>query len=359
MAKNSNSKDILIKETLEKFKEVAKPIIEKLQEITAKFKNNWVAIITHSNADPDAIAAALVVKKYLKKHSVVAEIFADGESFFREAKVIINKIGIEIKSLEEFDKIKHRQIILIDATPNQANIPIKNIKPDLVIDHHDDEAPYESTATIVTLLMTVLEFELVPELATALYIGLETDTAGFTANKFTEFDELALKILTPLIDVKLRKEIIQCGYSLEYLRMLENAISESKFFYQRGSTVISGVGYIGATQKVYLAKIADFLLNLDVADKVIILAIVDGERIVPSIRSSTGTENARELSKKVFGENVAGGDPVKASGEVGLGTTMIQLIEQAKASGDEKALERYFGDILNLYRKKILEEQTK
>ncbi len=358
-----NSDDIL-----KKFKEIARPIIEKLKWIVDTFKDTPVAILTHDNPDPDAISSALIIKKYLRSRGVIAEIIADEDSFSRESKVIVNKIGLEIKPLKEFDRNKYKAVILIDASPNQSNV-IKNIEPDLIIDHHDDEAPYESTATIITLLMTTLGFELSKELATALYVGLEIDTLQWTADKFTEFDDLAYKILAQLRDTELRKDIVQAGYSATYLKMLENAIS--KYFYKEESIVISGVGYIDGRQRTNLARIANFLLDMDGVEKVVVIAIIETEIkdaqgnvvhcekfIVPATRSSTGIENAGDLNRKVFGEKLAGGDPVKASGAIKLDSTMAKLIEQAEEKGDQETLEKYFRDILKLYREKILDKQT-
>jgi len=354
---------------LKKFQKTAKPIIEKLKLIVEQYKEAPVAIITHNNPDPDAVSSALVMKKYLRHQGVKAEIIADEDSFSRESKVIANKIGVEIKPLKEFDKNKYKAVILVDASANQPNVCIRGVEPDLVIDHHNDEAPYESTATIVTLLMTALDFELSKELATALYVGLETDTMQWTADKFTEFDDLAYKILASLRDAKLRREIVQAGYSATYLKMLENAIS--RYFCKEESTVISGVGYIDSKQRTNLARIADFLLNMDGVEKVVVIAVIETEIkdaegnvvcyekfIVPATRTSTGTENAGDLNRKVFGANVAGGDSVKASGAIRLDTTMAKLIEQAEKDGNQETLEKYFRDILNLYKKKILDEQT-
>jgi len=357
-------------DVLKKFQETARPIMEKLKWIVEECKETPVAIITHDNPDPDAVSSALVLKRYLRHQGVKAEIIADEDSFSRESKVIVNKIGIEIKPLKEFNKNKYKTVILVDASANQPNVCIKGVEPDLVIDHHNDEAPYESTATIVTLLMTALDFELSEELATALYVGLETDTMQWTADKFTEFDDLAYKILAPLRDAKLRREIVQAGYSAAYLKILENAIS--KYFYKEESTVISGVGYLDSKQRTNLAKIANFLLDMDGVEKVVVIAIIETEVkdaegnvmcyekfIVPATRSSTGTENAGDLNRKVFGEKVAGGDSVKASGAIKLDSTMAKLIEQAEKDGNQETLEKYFRDILNLYKEKILEEQTK
>lgn len=372
--KKESSCELIKKEILERFKQVAEPIINKLNEIIQNLKNKKdqkVAIITHNVPDPDAISSALVLKRFLKSEGVETEVFTNNLEFIsRETKTIINKIGIHITPPEQFNPDMHKSVILIDvASLNQSNVDPKNLNVDLVIDHHNDETPFESTATIITLIMEVMGFELTKELATALLVGLEIDTLQCTAAKFTDFDDLACRMLTNLRDINFRREIMQCGYSESFREILARALSQ-QYFKKEGSTVVSGVGFVPETQLSYLPKVANFILDEDGVERVTILAIVEKEvkdndgnlvtheyYIVPTTRSSSGIENAGELNKKVFGEKFAGGDPVKASGKIPLDPTMTMLIEQAKNS-DEKTLEKYFQDILNLYLEKILEKQT-
>ncbi len=363
------AEDLLKKEKLEEFKEITKVITKKLDKIIKKFKK--ISLVTHNNPDPDAVSSCLAIQRYLYKQEIKqVEIFANLDSISRETKALINDIGIKINPLKNLKKNEEEAVILIDiASVNQSNLKIKKIKPDLVIDHHSTELPFSSTATIVTLLMDIFEIEIKNDLATALYIGIETDTQGFTSDKFTEFDELAFRLLAPLIDTNLRKKIIKCGYSDTYRRMHVKAWE--KYFNREESIVISGVGYIEDKQRTNLAKIANSLHEMEGVEKVTVIAIVEKEiedqekntlmqekYIVPATRSSTGTENAGELNKKVFGEKVAGGDPNKASGAIKLDPIMTRLIEQAKKDKNEEILEAVFLGILKLYKEKILEKQT-
>jgi len=357
-------------EIIDDFRELKKSTIEKLKNL----KNKAIAIITHNNPDPDAISSALVVKKFLcalghKKEDI--HIFADGD-MTREAKVIKEKLGGEILPLAKFNKKKHKTVILIDvASINQNNLNLKNgNQPDLVIDHHGDEDPFGSTATIITLLMTVFDIEIDEEAATALTVGIKTDTNDLSSKKVSKFDILAYrKILSPLVNDQLLKEIVKCGYSASYRKMLVNALE--KYRYQEGSTVITGVGYIKPNQLTDLAKVADFILEEEGVEKVVVIPIVENEKrdkegniiehekyIVPTARASTPTENIGDLNQRVFGKK-AGGDSDKASGRVPLSDEAIKNIERAKADNNQKLLDGYFLDILNRYKEKILEEETK
>jgi len=357
-------------EIIEEFKELKKSIIEKLKSL----KNKTIAIITHNNPDPDAVSSSFALKKFLcalghKKENI--QIFADG-NLTREAKVIKEKLGGEILPLGKFNKKKHKTVILIDVSSiNQGNLKLKNgNQPDLVIDHHSDEDPFGATATIIAFLMTIFDIEIDEDMATALTVGIKTDTNDLVSKKVSKFDILAYrKILSPLVNDQLLKEIVKCGYSASYRKILVNALE--KYRYQEGSTVISGVGYIKPNQLTDLAKIANFILEEEGVEKVIVISIVEHERrdkegnivkyekyIIPTARASTPTENIGDLNKKVFGEK-AGGDSDKASGEVPLTNDEIKKIERAKKDHNYKLLEGYFLDILYRYQEKILEEETK
>lgn len=382
---------LLQKEIFEEFGEIAQPITEGMDKVIEKIKNKKtlkIALISHTNPDADAASSFFALKKYLlsrlkkeeeskriQREEPAVEILAGGDSFPRETMVIMNRIGIKIKPLKEFNKKKHKAVILVDvASVNQSNLSMENIEPDLIIDHHGNEDPFGSTATIVTLLMDILDPEILDDedIVTALSIGIEIDTNNRTSEKFSKFDALAYrKLLDHSINDSLRKEIMKCGYSSSYREMLANATSPDKYYHREGSTVISGVGYIEPKQRTGLAKIANFLLDEEGVEKVVVLAIVEDEIrdaegniighekfVVPATRSSTGTQSAHELNEKVFGEKVAGGDAVKASGEVPLDSEMIKRIERAKKDKNRKALEGYFLDIVNRFKEIILEEQT-
>ncbi len=331
--------------------------------------------MTHKKRDPDAIASCAALKRWFRNQGIKnenIEIFADGDPISRETKVMADKIGIEVYPLKEIDRRKHKVIILLDAaSTKQANVRFKG-EANLIIDHHSDEVPYGSTATIMTLLLTVLGYEIEEDLATALTIGIDTDTDNRTSKKVTKFDTLAYrKILSSLVDDRLWKEIVDCGYTASFRGMLSKAISK-KYFFKKESTIITGAGYVKEAQRIYLPKIANFLLDEEGVEKVIVIAIVEHETadkegnvisyekfIIPTTRSSTGTENAADLNRRIFGKTVTGGDTFKSSGELPLKNGDIKFIERAKKHKNKEALEGYFLDILNRYKEKILEEETK
>ncbi len=363
---------------LEDFQEWARPTIDKINKLDEKIKNTKtlkIGIIIHDEPDPDAISAALGLKTIFQKlgrDPERIEIFADNTDYVAlGTKTLINAVNVVIKPLSKFNPKKHKPVLVDIGSIHQSNLSLKkDAEPELIIDHHNTESPFEASATIITLLMTIMEFKISKLLATALHLGIDTDTNDGTSEKFTDFDELAyFKILPPLIDNKIRVKIKLPDPSKKQFEMLANALTKYCVV-QEDSLIITGVGYIDETSKGAMAIIANELLKF--ARKVFVIGIVEIKSedkktgtilhkkfAVLSVRSKTGTENAGAISVKIFGHKVAGGDPVKAGGKVSLDPSLIKLIEQAKEDKDQEKLERYFQDILNLYKREILEKQTK
>lgn len=363
---------------LEDFREWAKPVINKMNKLVERIKNTKtlkIGIITHDEPDPDAISASLGLKTIFQKMGVDPErieIFADSLNYIAlGTKTLINTVNVSIKPLSKFNPKKHKPVLVDIGSIHQSNISLKkDATPELIIDHHNTESPFESSATIITLLMTTMEFKINKLLATALHLGIDTDTNDGTSEKFTDFDDLAyFKILAPLIDNKTRVKIKLPDPSKKQFEMLANALTRYCVVKEDG-LIITGVGYIDETCKGDMAIIANELLKF--ARKVFVIGIVETRSenkktgtvlyekfAVLSVRSKTGTENAGDISKKIFGHKLAGGDTVKAGGKVSLDSSLVKLIEQAKQEKDQEKLERYFQDILNLYKQEILEKQTK
>lgn len=102
-----------------------------MQKIIKKIKNKKVLILTHHNADIDAIASAISLKKCLNQFNVKSFIGV-AESVSKAAKNIAKDYEILIDpDCKDFEYV----IIVETSVPEQLK-SIKNLKADLIIDHH-------------------------------------------------------------------------------------------------------------------------------------------------------------------------------------------------------------------------------
>lgn len=354
-------------------RDLTKPTIKKIDEIVERINNSEtllkLALVSHRDPDPDAVvsldgAEDMFHEQGLDRNKI--EIFADGNSFSRKTSILIKQTKMKIKPLSEIDPKKHL-IVLIDVkSTHQANLFLKDVKPVLILDHHNEKSPYASTATIITLLMYVLEQEINKERATALAIGIEIDTDNCTSRNFGKFDSLAYyKILSPIINPQFRKEVINCGYSKEFRKMKAKASTdknEGGYYYKKESVVVSGLGYIKYQQKTFVPIIAEEFPKEDNINTGISMAIMDDngkESIIMSIRTSDKSKNAGKFIQKILGKECSGGDKNKAGGKKILDPITTKIIKQAKKDKDEKTLDDVFRLQLQFYLKKALEEQER
>ncbi len=361
------ARGIEIKSTI---KDLIRPIIKKIDEIVERINNSEtlkIALVSHYNLDPDSVVSLDGAKDMFHQQGLdleKIEIFADGNSFSRKTNILIKQANMKIKPLSEIDPKKHL-IVLIDVkSAHQANLFLKDVKPVLILDHHNKKSPYASTATIITLLMYVLKQEINEERATALAIGIEIDTDNCTSRNFGKFDSFAYyKILCPIIDPQFRKKIIRCGHSEEFRTTKAKACTNKEkggYYYEEKSIAVTCLGFINSEQRTFVPIVADELSKGDDINTVISTAFMENngkESIVMSIRTSDESKNAGKFIQKILGKKHAGGDNNKAGGEKILDPITTRIIKKAKEDKDEKTLDDVIRLQLQFFLKKALEEQ--
>ncbi len=137
-------------------------------------------ILTHHNADPDAIASAVVLKKALKqigkksRIGVPESVSEVGRNFLYEDIEIDPEIGSE-------------KIIVVDTSSPEQLEPIKFERANLVIDHHIEgkiktdislvEPEKSSCSEMIYEICKKMGAEITPEMAVLLIGGIVYDTA--------------------------------------------------------------------------------------------------------------------------------------------------------------------------------------
>lgn len=335
---------------------VAEKTIESLEKLEAK-KNlkrlgsiisqatKGIAIVTQDNPDPDAIASAMTFKRIVEKMGKNADIIYGGEIGYDENKALINLLGIEAVPIAKIKNIKdYSKIALIEASiPGENNSLPKEIRPDIIIDHHPFDATKVSadyidirpelgaTSTILTEYLTKLDFEISEELATLLLYGIKTDTSGFTI-RTTPKDLQAVTILYPKASQELLNKIETPLMSSETLDVLGEAIKNRRSI---ESLLLANVGFI--KDRDTLPQAADHLLKLEGVSIVLVYGLAK-DVVYISARNKDIRINLGDAMEQAFGDiGEAGGHPTAAAAKINLGLfgsskdkeSLLKLAEEA------------------------------
>lgn len=177
--------------------------MQQLAEAIKTLEGNTL-ILTHHNADIDAIACAIVLKNCLEQLGKKAEIGVS-ESVSRPGQKIVEKAGCKI--LIDPDCSKFEKIILVDTSVPEQLIGVKNFSSvEIIIDHHpegplvkdaketfiDKEA--KSAAQLVYRLSKELGCELDKKNLEIILAGIVSDSAHLRFAGVEEFG-IVLEIL--------------------------------------------------------------------------------------------------------------------------------------------------------------------
>lgn len=181
-----------------------------------------VLVLTHHNADIDAIGSALALSLCLKQRGVSAKIGV-GESVSKQAKKLVEGREIIIDpDCSSFDNV----IVLDTSSPEQLST-IRNLRVDVLIDHHEPgkladqakvklvEKDSKSTAQIIFHIVRGCGFKIDKELASLLMAGIIADTAHMRLAGKKELETLL--------------ELINHGANIEQvIQMIETPVDESE-----------------------------------------------------------------------------------------------------------------------------------
>ncbi len=287
-----------------------------------------VLVLTHDNPDPDSLASGMALSELLqaawgiRSHLVFSGMVARAEN--RAMLKILTPVWEFRDQLPDLDQ--YSCIALIDTQPGAGNnrLPSESV-PGIVIDHHQPlqerltSVPYADvrpeTGSTSTLLYQYLEAAGIipnPDLATALFYGLHTDTLGLARGAIAA-DEVAYFNLLGLLDREKLVQVEQAGVQREYFLAFNRCLQAARLY---GSAVVA---YLGEMHRPDLtAEMADVLIRLDIARASLCLGTHDS-RLYLSLRTKLHWKDAGILAQTlVAGLGKAGGHGSIAGGQVSL-----------------------------------------
>ncbi len=308
---------------------------EKVTQFLSLF-NGASKVLVVINADPDAIASAMAVKRLLWRK--VSEVSI---TYFNKISRPDNLAMIEYTEpgLIPLYKIRKKEFdifLIVDSQPDHNDL-FKRFKFNAIIDHHPltcDDAPYTdirsnygACSTILTEYLKTKKIKPSSKLAAALMLGIKTDTSDFTRQASLK-DIRAFQYLYRFADNNIVTKVERAALTQDDLDFLGRAIKHRKIYNNR---VFFHAGNISKPDE--LVVVADFFLTLAIVNWSVISGIYR-KKLIIVMRNDGLRKGAGKTAKEAFSMfGSAGGHKTMARAELDL-----RLIRKAIGRVNKKAL---------------------
>jgi nanoRNase/pAp phosphatase (c-di-AMP/oligoRNAs hydrolase) len=305
-----------------------------------------LAVVSHDNPDPDAIASGVALARLAEAAGCDAAVCYFGSINHQENRAFVNVLDLDLRNvdspdeLDEFDGlalVDHSRPGVNDQLPEDAEV-------DVVIDHHPPRAPIEAgfvdlrsdVGATSTLLVDYLDqFGLLAggSVATALLFGIHVDTKGFSRD-LSQRDFRAAAALIPHTDLGTLERIESPSLSPATLETLGDAIRNR---HVEGGVLLTCVGRL--FDRDALAQAADRLLGLEGVTTTVVYGFT-GEMIYVSARSRGADIDLGETLRNAFDQiGSAGGHVDMAGAQIELG--VLESVE-----GNEESVRKVVEEVI-------------
>ena len=309
---------------------------EKLRRFYDQFSHDDHVLIV-INADPDAIASAMAVKRLLWRR--VSNVTISNINIIKRPDNIamIRLLGVNLVPVKDIIKDCFSRFVMVDSQPEHNEL-FARFPMDIIIDHHPDsevKAPfvdirpkYGATASIMTEYLRAANIKPSKKLATSLFYAIKTDTDNFVRQTLIE-DVRAFQFLYRHANLNLVNKIERSELRLDFLKYFEIALANKRI---RKGRAFSHVGPVVNSDVCVL--LADFFMKISSVDWSIVSGLY-ANKLVLIFRNDGLRKDAGKVAKESFGEfGSAGGHKSAARAEI----PFEALNEDVDYENDEKLL---------------------
>ncbi|PIE62358.1 MAG: phosphoesterase [Desulfobacter postgatei] len=311
---------------------------ERVKQLLSHFSGASKVLVI-INADPDAIASAMAVKRILWRR--VSEVVI---TYFNKITRPDNLAMIEyteagMTPLTEVDRSLFDKFVVVDSQPDH-NENFSGIEYDAIIDHHplscsdgafvDVRPDYGACSTMLTEYIRSLSIKPSAKLASALMLGIKTDTANFTRQASSR-DIRAFQFLYKYANMNIVTKVERAYMTEADLNFLGNAIKDrliqdNRAFYHAGNM----------SKPDELVVAADFFLSIAGVNWSVVSGVVD-KKLIVILRNDGLRKGAGKTAQEAFGKfGSAGGHKTMARAELD-----ISLIRKEIKRVNQKALTQW------------------
>ena len=324
----------------------------KLKRVVADI-DGPLAVFTHDNPDPDAIASAVAFGRIVESLGKECRACYYGSISHQENRAFVNLLDIELQNVDaDRDLSSFGGIALVDHSRPGENDQLPPETPiDIVIDHHPPNGPVEATfvdlrsdvgatSTLMVEYFHQFGLDIDETVATALLFGIRVDTDEFV-REVSVADFEAAATLIERADLGALQRIESPSVDADTMETIADAITNRT---EHGPALISGVGSIG--NRDALAQAADRLLNLEDVTTTLVHGIVDGTVYV-SARARGADVDLGEVLRDAFGQiGSAGGHADMAGAQIELGVIEAEREDKPLPEVVDRIVSDRFLDVL-------------
>jgi nanoRNase/pAp phosphatase (c-di-AMP/oligoRNAs hydrolase) len=293
---------------------------ENVRRFFKQFKSS-AKVLVIINADPDAIASAMAVKRLLWRRVSEVAIAHFNRISRPDNLALIQLTDVGLRNLAEVDKAQFDHFVIVDSQPDH-NEAFAGITYTAIIDHHpltraeaaytDIRPGYGTCSTLLTEYLKSWKIKPSAKLAAALMMGIKTDTADFTRQS-TLKDIRAFQYLYKFADNNIVTKVERAILTDEDLDFLGSAIKKRRV---KNNRVFFHAGKISKPDE--LVMVADFFLTIVGINWSIVSGVVDRKLIV-ILRNDGLRKGAGNTAKEAFSKyGSAGGHKTMARAELSL-----------------------------------------
>jgi len=294
-------------------------IAEKLRRFYDQFSGeDHVLVII--NADPDAIASAMAIKRLLWRKTAGVTISNINIIQRPDNIAMIELLGAPLTHVDAIKEGQCNRFVIVDSQPDHHPAFARFSPLHVVIDHHpvtdvkaaftDIRPCYGATASILTEYLRAAGIKPSSKLATGLYHAIKTDTCNFERPSLVE-DIRAFQFLHHHANIQLARKIEHAEIRPEYLKYFTTALQSKRI---HGGRIYAYLGSVKNPDVCVL--VADFFMRIHSITWSIVSCLCSHKLIIV-FRNDGLRKDAGKLAKKAFGSfGSAGGHQGMARAEI-------------------------------------------
>lgn len=292
-----------------------------LARVLEKAKGKSLLICIKGYPDPDNIGSALALQWFARKSGMaVVDILYFEEISHHENRALVKKLDIDMDQYHEGYDLKRYDFFAVNDSQN-CELPVKlpeSCELLVFVDHHkslgtikghfiDIREDSGSTAAIYGEYLEEGPFDFngdsisEQKIATAMMHGIRSDTDNFI--NATAKDFKASQFLSRCVDTDLLALISRQSIPAKTMDLTQIALQRKDI---RGNFMFSGVGFVRDEDRDGIGQCADYLLNREGIETVVVYGVVAGEYVDGSLRTKSHIVDPDKWIKDVFGQNSEG-----------------------------------------------------